>query len=129
MLAALQRSGIRYSVSSDLTDAEVVQKYRDCDMVAFVSTYEGFGMPIVEANASGRVVITSNIGSMREVAGDAACLVNPLDVQSIREGIVRIIGDSEMRERLIQKGLENAKRFTPEIIAAQYASLYKELAS
>jgi glycosyltransferase involved in cell wall biosynthesis len=128
MLATLQSSGTRYSTAFNLTDAEVVQKYRDCDMVAFVSTYEGFGMPIVEGNATGRAVVTSNIGSMREVAGDAACLVDPLDIQSIRAGIMRIIEDREMRELLIQKGLKNVKRFNPETIAAHYASLYTELA-
>jgi glycosyltransferase involved in cell wall biosynthesis len=127
ILAALKISGIEYSTTFNLTDTEVVQKYRDCDLVAFVSTYEGFGMPIIEGNATGRAVITSNIGAMREVAGDAAWLVDPLDIGSIRAGILRIIEDSEMRELLIQKGLENVKRFNPETIAVQYASLYTEL--
>lgn len=127
-LTALQRHGIQYSSASNLKDSEVVQKYRDCDLVAFVSTYEGFGMPILEGNATGRVVVTSNLGSMREVAGDAACLVNPLDIQSIRAGIMRIIEDREMRELLIRKGLENVKRFNPKTISAHYASLYTELA-
>ena len=57
------------------------------DILSFVSTYEGFGMPIVEANAIGRVVVTSNVLSMPEVAGNAAHLVDPFDVNSIREGI------------------------------------------
>jgi glycosyltransferase involved in cell wall biosynthesis len=125
--ALLRRQKIQYSCASNLTDAEIEQKYRDCDMVAFISTYEGFGMPIAEANAMGRVVVTSNTGSMREIAADAACLVDPLDVQSIRNGIMQIIGDEKKREALIQRGLENAKRFRPEIIASQYAALYKEM--
>jgi glycosyltransferase involved in cell wall biosynthesis len=125
--AMLNRHGIGYSSAFDLTDAEVVQKYRDCDLVAFVSTYEGFGMPIVEANATGRAVVTSNIGSMREVAGNAACLVDPFDVQSIRAGILQIIEDGKYRESLVQNGLENVKRFNPGRIAVQYASLYAEL--
>jgi glycosyltransferase involved in cell wall biosynthesis len=125
ILDALRSQRIQYSCASNLADAEVVQKYLDCDMVAFVSTYEGFGMPIAEANAIGRVVITSNRGSMQEVAADAACFVDPLDVQSIRAGVKRVIGDGSKREELIQRGLENAKRFRPEIIAAQYAAIYE----
>jgi glycosyltransferase involved in cell wall biosynthesis len=127
ILDALHSQGIQYSCASNLTDAEVVQKYRDCDMVAFVSTYEGFGLPIVEANATGRAVVTSNIGSMREVAGNAACFVDPMDVQSIRAGIMQMIEDGKRREDLIQQGLENANRFKPEAIAAQYAAIYEEL--
>jgi glycosyltransferase involved in cell wall biosynthesis len=126
-IEALDRCRIEYSNSSNLTDTQVVQKYVDCDLVAFVSTYEGFGMPIVEANATGRPVVTSNLGSMREVAGDAACLVNPMEVQSIREGILQVIKDEVGRAELIQRGLENAKRFRPEVIAGQYAEIYEEL--
>jgi len=59
-------------------------------------------MPIIEANATGRPVITSNIGSMQEVAGEAACMVDPFDVQSIRTGILRVIED-----RNIVRGLFN----------------------
>jgi glycosyltransferase involved in cell wall biosynthesis len=128
ILNALHGQGIQYSCSSDLTNAEVVQKYRNCDMVAFVSTYEGFGLPIVEANATGRAVVSSNIGSMREVAGNAACLVDPMDVQSIRAGILKMIEDGGKRETLIQRGLLNAERFRPDKIAAQYAAIYREIA-
>jgi glycosyltransferase involved in cell wall biosynthesis len=126
-IEALHRCRIEYSNSSNLTDAQVVQKYVDCDLVAFVSTYEGFGMPIVEANATGRPVVTSNLGSMREVARDAACLVNPMDVQSIREGILQVIKDEEKREELVRRGLENTGRFRPQAIAAQYAAVYEGL--
>jgi len=125
-IAVLRRCKIRHTATAGLTDGEVVRKYRDCDMVAFVSTYEGFGMPIVEANATGRPVVAGDIGSVREVAGDAACLVNPLDVGSIREGVLRVIGDGAFREELIRRGIENAKRFDAERIAAQYAALYRE---
>ena len=129
MIAALQRCSIHYSCASGLTNAEVVQKYRDCDLVAFVSTYEGFGLPIIEAHATGRAVVTSNIGSMKEIAGDAAILVDPLDVESIRAGILDVIEGEEIRKLLVQRGLENAKQFKPEVIAARYASIYEELAA
>jgi len=86
-------------------------------------------MPILEAQAVGRPVITSNILSMPEVAGDAACLVDPFDVSAIREGILKIIQDGSYREELIRKGQMNIRRFDPEKIALQYLDLYKKVAN
>ena len=123
----LEFNRIQYTEQWDISDQQVIERYRECDMVVFASIYEGFGMPIVEANATGRPVVTSNIGPMPEVAGSAACLVDPFDCASIREGIVRVIGDADYRSRLIAHGYENAKRFQAEVIAAQYADLYREV--
>ena len=119
---------INYDNWTNLPLAEVVKKYEECDLLAFCSTYEGFGMPIVEANAVGRAVVTSNCASMPEVAGDAACLVNPHSITSIRNGIRQVINDTEYRNRIITQGISNAKRFDPGIIAKQYLSLYEEIA-
>ena len=97
------------------------------DLLVFVSTYEGFGLPILEAQATGRPVITSNVLSMPEVAGDSACLVDPFDVSSIRKGILKVINDPAYREKLIKRGFENVKRFQPDKIAEQYADIYRGL--
>ena len=105
----------------------MVEKYRNCDVVCFVSTYEGFGMPIVEAQSVGRVVLTSNISSMPEVAGNAACLVDPFSIGEIRRGLDQIINDSVYRDDLVKKGFENCARFDPKQIATQYYDLYKEI--
>src|ERR1039457_1051746 len=107
----LEFNRIQYTEQWDLSDQQVIEKYRQCDLVVFASIYEGFGMPIVEANATGRPVVTSNIGSMPEVAGTAACLVDPFDCASIREGILRVIEDADYRNNLVAQGYENAKRF------------------
>lgn len=123
----LVASGIKYHASKNLSNEEIVEKYRKADILSFVSTYEGFGMPIVEANAIGRVVVTSNILSMPEVAGDAGHLVDPFDVDSIRNGILRVVHDDEYRDSLIVKGLENCKRFDVRTIAGQYTEIYKSL--
>ena len=106
---------------------EIITCYENCDLLCFASTYEGFGMPIIEAQAVGRPVLTSNLGVMPEVAGEGACFVDPNNVQSIREGVLKIINDKPYREELVVKGLENVKRFQIDKIAQQYLAVYKEL--
>jgi glycosyltransferase involved in cell wall biosynthesis len=84
-------------------------------------------MPILEAQTVGRPVVTSNISSMPEVAGSAACLVDPYSVESIRAGVLRVIEDAEYRANLISAGFENTQRFKAETVARAYAELYAEL--
>ena len=101
--------------------------YQSSNLVTSVSTYEGFGLPILEANAVGRPVITSNIASMPEVGGEAVYYVDPHNVDDIRKGILELIQNADLRDCLIKKGLENIKRFKPEVIAAQYCELYENI--
>jgi glycosyltransferase involved in cell wall biosynthesis len=112
-----------------LTDEELVEAYRRCDMVVFASLYEGFGLPILEAQAMGRPVITSNFGAMREAAGDGALLVDPYSVEAIRDAVLRIKREPALREDLIAKGLRNAERFRAEAVAERYAEVYREIAA
>jgi glycosyltransferase involved in cell wall biosynthesis len=125
----LQSYSLPFENLVNLSHSEVLEQYHRADLLCFASTYEGFGMPILEAQATGRPVITSNTSSMPEVAGDAAHLVNPFVVDSIRSGVLKVIQDAPYRERLIQKGLENVKRFDPDRIADQYLSLYRRLSN
>ena len=81
----------------------------------------------VEAQTVGRVVITSNISSMPEVAGQGACFVNPLSIEDIRAGIESVLNNDSYRISLIEKGFENTQRFEPKNIAKQYNQLYREL--
>lgn len=124
----LKECRIDYTTVSRLSDEEMLQQYINCDVLLFASTLEGFGMPIVEANTVGRVVVSSNISSMPEVARDAACLVDPFNVQSIREGVLRVIEDDDYRDELIERGFENARRFDVRVIAGQYAEVYRGVA-
>lgn len=125
----LEDSGVRYTALAGLSIAALVEQYQLCDMLLFASTYEGFGLPIVEAQAVGRPVITSHLFSMPEVAGDAACLVDPYDLVSIRAGIERVFYDDDYRNELVARGYENVQRFEVKTIAAHYAALYREVAS
>jgi glycosyltransferase involved in cell wall biosynthesis len=123
-MEALQASEIEYENMIELSHMEIVREYEKCDILAFASIYEGFGMPIIEAQRVGRTVLTSSCSSMPEVGGEGACFVDPLNVSSIRDGFQRIILDEEYRESLIAAGFENAKRFDPDVIARQYLRVY-----
>lgn len=124
--ARLRRLGIDYDNLAELDAAEMVAAYRRCDALVFASTYEGFGLPIIEAQAVGRPVITSRLCSMPEASGGAACLVDPFDIADIRRGIQRLIDDAEYAASLVRLGFANAAHYTPERIASAYAELYRQ---
>ncbi|GAA4458876.1 hypothetical protein GCM10023189_31810 [Nibrella saemangeumensis] len=123
----LEEYGIDYQNCFNIGKLELIQKYREADVVVFASTYEGFGMPIIEAQALGRPVITSNLSPMREVAGEGACLVNPYHVADIREAIHRVLNDSAYAQALVAGGHRNKKRFLLQTVAHQYMSLYASI--
>ncbi len=123
----LTANDISYENHIAIPFSEIINLYKICDIVYFASTYEGFGMPILEAQATGRVVITSNCASMPEVGGDGAHYVNPLSVEEINNGLLTIINKTEYRNNLVQKGKKNIERFLPEVIAEKYVSLYEQL--
>jgi glycosyltransferase involved in cell wall biosynthesis len=120
---------IQYSIKANLSLEALYNEYIYCDILAFVSTYEGFGMPIVEANQVERAVLTSNISSMPEVAGDSACFVDPFDVDDIRKGLVKLIQDDVYREQLVINGRRNCSRFQPMAIADAYYAIYQKMAA
>ena len=126
---ALTFHGINYETHTDLSREQMVDAYVRADLLLFASTYEGFGLPIVEANAVGRPVITSQVSAMPEVAGDAACLVDPHDVMSIRRGVLRVMDDPAYRQALVDRGLVNARRFQAASIAHRYLDVYRSVAA
>jgi glycosyltransferase involved in cell wall biosynthesis len=127
-LRELQDCGVYFENFVGIDQAAMVRLYQEADIVSFPSTYEGFGMPILEAQAVGRAVLTSDLEPMRSVAGQGgALLVNPHSVDSIREGFLVLIGDGLMRARLIAAGKYNCRRFTLEAAAASYLAVYQGL--
>lgn len=123
----IQQSGIDFCIKSNLTDLEMADAYAESDAIIFPSLYEGFGLPIIEGQKAGRPVITSNISPMKEVAGKGACLVDPYSIDSIREGILKIIDNADYRNDLVKKGFENVKQYEPAIISEQYNQCYIKL--
>jgi glycosyltransferase involved in cell wall biosynthesis len=97
-------------------------------LISFPSLYEGFGMPILEGQATGRPVLTSASEPMAGVAGaGGARLVDPHSESAIREGFIALIGNPALRERLVAAGLENCQRYALSAVAARYLALYREL--
>jgi len=102
--------------------------YLGADVAVIPSLYETFGFPALEAMACGCPVVTSNSGSMAELAGDAAVLVDPYDINSIADGMERVLTDSTLRRRLVERGRERVKMYTWQRSAEQTLRLLEEAA-
>lgn len=118
---------IEHTIYNGLTDEALYQVYANCDILFFASFYEGFGMPIIEAQAVGRPVITSNLGAMKEVAGNSAVLVAPDNVSEIKQAIEKLLTDSRHYADRVQAGLENIKPYHHDKIANDYLAVYNEM--
>lgn len=123
----LKQSKLEYRNQFNISYQKIIEAYMLCDVVCFASFYEGFGMPIIEGQATGRPVVTSNLGAMKEISGGAACLVDPYSVTSIRKGLELVIGDDEYRFKLIQNGYKNTMRFKLDKIVNEYLTIYQEI--
>jgi glycosyltransferase involved in cell wall biosynthesis len=108
-------------------DATLDGLYRAADCFVFPSLAEGFGLPVLEAMLRGTPVACSNATSLPEVAGDAALLFDPLDIDAIAVAIRRILEDDALAERLRAAGLERAKRFTWEETARRTLACYRKV--
>ena len=111
----------------EIGNSELSILYSCASMLVYPSFYEGFGLPVIEANSAGCPVITSAGGSLKEVAGDAAFFVDPYNVDEIAEMMRQLFNDKNLQKKLSLKGLINAKRFTWEIGARKIISLYESL--
>lgn len=129
----IQRRIAESSRSSDISQPgyvsseELNRLYAEASIFAFPSLDEGFGIPVLEAMAAGAAVLTSHSGALREVAGDAALLVDPLDVNSIVEGLSTLMEVQTLREQLAAAGYERARRFSWEASVEQTWKVYREL--
>jgi glycosyltransferase involved in cell wall biosynthesis len=108
-------------------DEDLPALYSAAACLAYPSLYEGFGFPVLEAMACGTPVVTSNISSMPEVAGDAALLVDPYDVEAITEALRQLLDHEALRAELMSCGFEQAKQFTWQRAARQLGELYRRM--
>lgn len=123
----LEASAVSYSAVAELSDEQMVREYAESDVLSFISTYEGFGLPIIEAQAVGLPVVTSNISSMPEVAGDGALLVDPFDVKAIEDAVALLIEKPDVAQVLTEKGFRNVESFRPDTIAEMYGQIYRNM--
>ena len=117
----------RIEVTGYVTDVALEALYRRARIFAFPSLDEGFGIPVIEAMARGLPVLTSNRSALPEAAGGAALLVDPLDVDSIAQGLARLIADVTIREELRAKGLARAATMTWDRAVKHTWNVYREL--
>jgi glycosyltransferase involved in cell wall biosynthesis len=103
----------------------LLQIYNAADILIAPSLYEGFGLTVLEAMACGTPVITSNVSSLPEVAGDAAILVDPMSVQAMSEAVLRLLNNASYRQVLREKGMERVYKFTWRQTAEQVAQVYE----
>src|SRR5438270_9281641 len=109
-----------------LPEETLAVMYRLAGVFVFPSLYEGFGLPPLEAMASGTPVVTSSISSLPEVAGDAAVLVDPYDPHAIADGIHRVLTDETLRRSLRTKGVARARQFPPEVSVRRARKIYAQ---
>ncbi len=111
-----------------VTDRELSHLYQLADLMLYPSVFEGFGLPVAEAQASGCPVITSKAGALPETGGDGAHYVDAQNAYEINQGIQQILQNKKYQNELIRKGQQNARRFTPENYAQQLMQFYNQLA-
>ena len=107
-------------------DARLAEEYARADVFAYPSIYEGFGLPVLEAMASGVPVVTTTGGSLPEVAGDAALIVDPFDETAMADAILRLAADADLRRHLRDLGRARAAQFSWERAAARLVDVYRD---
>jgi len=129
VLKAARESGIRERVlfTGFIPDEDLPELYNAAEVFVYPSLYEGFGLPVLEAMACGIPVITSNVSSMPEVAGDAGILVDPRSTADLAQALDRVLADSTLRKQMREKGLERSRLFSWEKTARQTLEIYRQV--
>ncbi len=123
LLAELE---VSYKNYVNISNSELFELYQSCDIISFISLYEGFGLPLIEGQTFGKVVITSSIQPMIEVAGSGAVFVNPLNIRDMKNGFLSIIEDEKLRIQCVNNGYINIERFKPDKIVKEYIRVYSD---
>lgn len=128
IFATVERLGLssRVHFPGYVPNDELPFWYNAARAFAYPSLYEGFGLPVLEAQSCGTPVLTSSISALPEAAGDGALMVDPYDVEATAEGLHRLLTDETLRGVLRQRGLEHAARFSWPRTAAETVAVYQE---
>ena len=117
----------RVQIHEQVNESEKRAFYQMATMLYFVTKYEGFGLPVLEAQAQGLPVLASTHGALPEVAGEAALLCDPDDTDSVVEALERFFADPTLAAQMVERGRENVKRFTWQKTACEVLSMYTHL--
>lgn len=123
----LEKYELDYVALTNLDDDDLRREFYNCTIVLFPSFYEGFGLPLIEAFAAGKPVITSSIAPMKDIAKDAAMYVNPDSISSIRSTVQMLISNSELRSEMILKGVQVVRKYNVDLIFDEYQSLWDKV--
>ena len=110
-----------------VSDQRLIELYQQATLFVFPSRYEGFGLPVLEAMACGCPVLSSNASSLPEVVGDAAILLDPMDVEGFTREMVRTMSDSDLRQDLRERGLARSAQFSWDRTARETIAVYRAL--
>jgi len=114
-------------LANDVPDIDLAIFYSAADVFVLASLVEGFGLPVLEAMACGTPVVSSSAGCLPEVAEGAALMADPADVCGLSECIAHLLGDAQLRERLVQRGLERVRKFNWVETAERTQEVYRQL--
>lgn len=125
----VKRAGLEKQIvfTGVVSDDRLVELYQQAALFVFPSLYEGFGLPVLEAMACGCPVISSNASSLPEVAGDAALLVDPTDVEGLTRQMERVLTDGELQKDLRARGLDRAAQFSWDRTARETIAVYRRV--
>jgi glycosyltransferase involved in cell wall biosynthesis len=123
----LAKFNVHYSADFSISPEQLAAEYSNADLILFPSSYEGFGLPVIEGFQAGRPVITSNISPMKEVAGDGALLADPTSIASIRDQVIKLLTDQQLQTQLVAAGKEKVKQYQPGFIAERYQQLWNSI--
>ena len=128
-LKTLSRLGITEDVIfvDHISEKDLAYYYSSATLLAYPSLYEGFGLPPLEAMACGCPVVTSNTSSLPEVVGEAGIMLNPYDTRSLVQAMRQVLTDSELRDSMVRKGLEQSKKFSWESTAELTLQVYNKV--
>lgn len=129
IVAAPKRLGIEKDIvfTGRVSEDELVELYRASQVFVLPSLTEGFGLPILEAQAAGVPVVASDAGALKEVAGKGAIYVNPLSVSSIENGLKKVLENKTLRRDLVKKGYQNVQRYSWELAAYNTLNYFLEI--